>query len=209
MNRVVILGLLAVLACALASPALGQHAPVGPPTADLPGTSIHRAAPPTSGPVPPPPALRMPPPAPQAMPAAAGGPVFAGPRSNVPGGPLSGVPQAGTPLPPPAAGPPGFVPPVPAASPPAVYVSPNPTPRAPQNLELYRPSFPEGIEAKKLSPLPSVTVREYPYLRRGQMTDKFVTPAGMEMPEEVGRTSSPKTWRDHVRDLVDPLGLLP
>jgi hypothetical protein len=47
--------------------------------------------------------------------------------------------------------------------------------------------------AKKLSPLPSVSVREYPYLRCGQATDRFITPPGMEMPEAVGQTSTPLT----------------
>jgi hypothetical protein len=53
-----------------------------------------------------------------------------------------------------------------------------------------------------------VSVREYPYLRRGQATDKFITPAGMEMPEAVGPTTAELTWRDRLRNLFDPLGVL-
>src|SRR5439155_23514907 len=100
---------------------------------------------------------------------------------------------------------------IPPQTPPGggTYVSPSPPPRAPQNLALYRLSMPEGLEVKKLSPLPSVSVREYPYLRRGQTTDRFVTPPGMEMPEAVGPTTNAVTWRDRLRNLFDPLGVLP
>jgi hypothetical protein len=101
-----------------------------------------------------------------------------------------------------------FHPQPPVAGAPPAYVSPHPMPKAPQNLNLYRPSMPEGVEAGKLSPLPSVSVREYPYLRRGQTTDKFVTPPGMEMPEAVGQTNNALTWRDRLLNLFDPLGVL-
>jgi hypothetical protein len=206
MDRVVMLGLVAAWSCVFASQAVGQLPPLGPATpADLPGASIHSVPLPGAR-VPSP----MPPPAnPGGLPLASHplpgmpspAPGFAGPNSfggagSLPGRPFgdpaaAASPQAGT------------------AGAGATYLSPMPPPKAPQNLGLYRPSFPEGIEAKKLSPLPSVAVREYPYLRRGGATDRFITPPGMEMPEEVGPTSSPLTWTDRLRNLVDPLGVLP
>ena len=219
MDRVVILGLIAALSGASASQAFGQVGPFGPaaaPTADLPGASIHSALPLGGAPLQPlaqPPAGLRPTPLPvhpsPIMPLPAPG--FVGPSSFDAGRPLGTGSLAGAPLPDQPVGPfqhnspqPG-----PAGGVSHTYISPNPTPKAPQNLGLYRPSFPEGIEAKKLSPLPSVSVREYPYLRRGQATDKFITPPGMEMPEAVGPTTTPLTWSDRLRNLIDPLGVLP
>jgi hypothetical protein len=200
MHRVAMLGLIAALSCAFASQAWGQLPPFGSPVApmaDLPGASISGGGPPGVQPAMNLAANPLPPYSPVPAPA----PGLFGPNSldGASGAPSPGFgvgPQAEFPQSGPGAGAPA-------------YVSPNPTPKAPQNLGLYRPSFPEGIEAKKLSPLPSVSVREYPYLRRGQATDRFITPAGMEMPEAVGKTSTPLTWGDKLRNLFDPLGVLP
>jgi hypothetical protein len=227
MHRVVILGLVAALGCVFASQALGQLPPFVPvtPGGDLPGASIYGSRPLGTAPLQPPANVSMAPTYQHPLPAMPpGGSGFVGPSSfngngppmggvPMPGVPLGGAPLSGVPLNGVPANGPGMAPrpefpqPGPLGTPPA-YVSPHPTPKAPQNLGLYRPSFPEGIEAKKLSPLPSVSVREYPYLRRGQATDKFITPAGMEMPEEVGPTASPTTWRDRLKNLFDPLGVL-
>jgi hypothetical protein len=219
MDRVVILGLIAALSGASASQAFGQLRPFGPaaaPTADLPGASIHSVGPLSGAPLQPLPQLPaglgatpLPVRPSPVMPLPAPG--FVGPSSFDAGGPLGTGSLADMPLPDQAVGPfqHDFLQPGPAGGVPQTYVSPNPTPRAPQNLGLYRPSIPEGIEARKLSPLPSVSVREYPYLRRGQATDRFITPPGMEMPEAVGPTSSTLTWSDRLRNLFDPLGVLP
>jgi hypothetical protein len=176
------------------------------PAPDLPGASIQGAGPLGGLPA-------QQPWNPAAAPTSpfANQPPFAVPPGTS-GGPLDamgGLPYAG-PVPGQGASPfgPDFQPQPPSSGVPATYVSPHPTPKAPQNLTLYRPSIPEGVEARKLSPLPSVSVREYPYLRRGQTTDKFITPPGMEMPEAVGQTTGELTWRDRLRNLFDPLGVL-
>jgi hypothetical protein len=195
MDRVMILGLIVALSCASASQVFAQLGPFGPaaPSTDLPGAQ--QPWNPAAAPLPQFPTQAMPAPN-----SGFGGPYPFDPTGGSPlGGPGPGAGSFGQDYP--SQAPPGGVP--------ATYVSPNPMPKAPQNLGLYRPSMPEGIEAKKLSPLPSVSVREYPYLRRGQTTDRFITPPGMEMPEAVGQTSNPMTWRDRLRNLFDPLGVLP
>ena len=84
------------------------------------------------------------------------------------------------------------------------YRPPHPT--APKNLRLYRPSVPRGVDLRNLMPALGTNIREYPYLRRGKTSDLYVTPPGMEMPEQVSAAAGPvgKTWRDHFRDFLFP-----
>jgi hypothetical protein len=97
-----------------------------------------------------------------------------------------------------------FMPPMPGAwSPPPQYQSVNAKP--PQNLKSYRPSIPSGVDMKKFAYGPSVNIREYPYLRRGPAAEGYVTPPGMEMPEDVPSEKS-STWSDRIRQTLFPFG---
>jgi len=215
MDRVAKLALTAMLGWATASHAFGQGSAAGPmgPPASLPGANIHS------------PSLASPPIQPGRAPSAAplprsfdrgpaslppspvARPFTPEPFTSLGGGYLSsGVMPGAPPSEMDARG--GTHSHGPSHHAPPTYVSPNPTPRAPQNLSLYRPSMPDGVEPSKLTSIPTLGVREYPYLRRGQTTAHFVTPPGMEMPEAVGDTTDVTTWRDRLRNLFDPLGVL-
>jgi hypothetical protein len=149
--------------------------------------------------------------------------------NNLPGpiGPLGGNPYGGSPaIPGPA---PGFDAAYPAIhmpqpgwhEDPSLYQPPTWAPmpqyrtanaKPPQSLKEYRPSIPGGLDTKRFASGPMGSIRDYPYLRRTATSEHYVTPPGMEMPDQVPGNAAPLTWRDRLRRVLfplgDPLGLL-